>query len=60
MVLHLKDGDRYNTPVDEYYIESEQELEEIKNATVGSTVLILTADGLKVKMKHSELGWIDV
>ena len=55
----LKVGTYANIPVCEYYVESEEEVKEIKNAPLGSTVLILTKDGLKVKMLHSS-GWIDI
>jgi hypothetical protein len=45
--------------VEEYYVESEAEVAEIE-APVGSTVMILTEDGLKVKMLHSSGKWIDI
>lgn len=49
----LQIGNQPNTPVKQFYVESEEEIENIKNAPVGSTVLILTENGLKVKMLHS-------
>lgn len=38
----LQIGNQPNTPVKQFYVESEEEIENIKNAPVGSTVLILT------------------
>ena len=50
-----------NINIKQYYIESESELQEIKNAPVGSTVLILDENsGLKIKMLHSSGKWIDI
>ena len=56
----LKEGSQTNIPVEEWYVESEAEIEEIKNAPVGSTVMILTENGLKVKMLHSSGKWINI
>ena len=56
----LKNGGVVNTPVKEYYVESEEELAEIKDAPVGSIVQILTEQGLAVKMLHSSGKWIEV
>ena len=54
-------GDHDNIAIREYYAESEEELELIKGAPIGSRVLILTQeDGLKVKMLHSDGTWKDV
>lgn len=44
----------------QFYVESEEEVNDIKNAPVGSTVLILTENGLKVKMLHSSGSWIEI
>lgn len=52
-------GKENNIPVQEWYCESEEELKEIKNAPVGSSVMILTEEGLKIKMLRST-GWVDV
>lgn len=38
----LNNGGVVNTPVKEYYVESEEELAEIKDAPVGSVAQILT------------------
>lgn len=56
----LQIGNQPNTPVKQFYVESEEEIENIKNAPVGSTVLILTEKGLKVKMLHSSGEWIEI
>lgn len=56
----LQIGNATNSPVHQYYVESEEEISEIKNAPVGSTVMILTENGLKVKMLHSSGNWIDI
>lgn len=60
MIL-LKNGNTYNIPVKQYYVESEAEIAEISaNAPTGSTVLILNENGLSVKMKNSEGKWIAI
>jgi hypothetical protein len=46
--------------VKQFYVESEEEVNNIKNAPIGSTVLILTENGLKVKMLHSSGNWIEI
>lgn len=56
----LQIGNQPNTPTKQFYVESEEEIENIKNAPTGSTVLILTEDGLKVKMLHSSGKWIEI
>lgn len=56
----LQIGNQPNTPTKQFYVESEEEIENIKNAPTGSTVLILTKDGLKVKMLHSSGKWIEI
>ena len=60
MVKLLYVGDHANSLVKQYYIEKEEELKEITDAPVGSTVLILSESGLKVKMLHSNGNWIDI
>lgn len=56
----LQYGNQPNISVKQYYVESEEEIENIKRAPVGSTVLILTQEGLKVKMLHSSGKWIEI
>lgn len=56
----LKIGEHTNSPTNQYYVESEEEIDEIEDAPVGSTVLILTESGLSVKMLHSNGNWIDI
>lgn len=60
MMFLLKNGDTYNRPVKQYYAESEEEAAQIKDAIVGSTLLLLTEDGLKTKMLHSSGKWIEI
>ena len=60
MYYLLEIGDHTNTPTNQYYAESEAEIAEIKDAPVGSTVLILTESGLSVKMLHSSGKWINI
>lgn len=60
MIL-LKQGGTYNVPTHEYYVESEDEIKSIPaSAPTGSTVLILTDDGLSVKMKNSKGEWVNI
>lgn len=60
MIL-LKIGESTNTPIKQYYVESEAEISQIPaNAPTGSTVLILTESGLTVKMKNSKGEWIAI
>ena len=56
----LKIGEYDNIATNQYYVESESEIAEIKDAPVGSTVLILTDSGLSVKMLHSSGKWIEI
>lgn len=61
MIQLLKTGEGSNVPIQEWYVESESEIESIPNYTpAGSTVQILTLDGLIVKMKNSKGQWIDI
>lgn len=59
MKFLLQRGDYYNIPVATYYAESEEELEEFENVPVGSKGLILTEEGLVVKMYRST-GWVSI
>lgn len=60
MIQLLQTGSYSNIPVKQFYVESEEEIKDIKNAPFGSTILILTEEGLKVKMLHSSGRWIDI
>ena len=60
MLQLLNIGNQSNIPVKQFYVESEEEINNIKNAPIGSTVLILTEKGLKVKMLHSSGNWIEI
>ena len=60
MIQLLSIGNQSNIPVKHYYAESEEEVNQILDATVGSTVQILTTEGLKVKMLHSSGEWIEI
>ena len=57
----LKIGNVNNIPTREYYIESLEELKDLpEDAPVASIVLILTENGLVIKMKNSQGVWIDI
>lgn len=60
MLRLLEIGDYDNSPVNKYYAESEDDLKQIDRASAGSVVMILTEDGLKVKMLHSSGKWIEI
>lgn len=60
MIQLLQEGSQTNVPTEQWYVESEAEIEKIKYAPAGSTVMILTESGLKVKMLHSSGKWIDI
>lgn len=60
MLQLLQIGDEFNVPVKQYYAESEEEVAQIQSATAGSVVMILTEDGLTVKMLHSSGKWIEI
>jgi hypothetical protein len=61
MFLLLKTGETTETPVKEYYVESEAEIANIPDdAPTGSRVLVLTEGGLNVKMKNSQGKWIAI
>ena len=60
MLRLLEIGDYDNSPVNKYYAESENDLEQIDRAPAGSIVMILTEDGLKIKMLHSSGKWIEI
>lgn len=55
----IKIGDNDNINTQTWYCESEEELKEIKNAPVGSSVMILTENGLTIKMLRST-GWVEI
>ena len=57
----LQIGNQPNIPVKQYYVESKEEIKNIKDAPVGSVVLMLTKEeGLKIKMLHSSGEWIEI
>ena len=53
-------GDFVNRATKTYYAESEEELESFENVPAGSCGMILTENGLIVKMYHSTKGWITI
>lgn len=59
MVL-LSTGDSANVPKGEFLLDSEEELKDIPECSPGSTAIILTSDGMTVKMKNSKGEWIDI
>ena len=54
-------GNQSNIPTKQFYVESEEEIKDIKRAPAGSVVLILSKEeGLKIKMLHSSGEWIEI
>lgn len=62
MVQYLKNGNTQNIPIQEWYVESEGEIEAIPSyVPVGSIVQVLTPEaGLVIKMKNSDGQWIEI
>lgn len=56
----IQSGSYYNIPVEQYYVESEEDIKKIEGAPIGSVVMILTKEGLKIKMLHSSGEWIEI
>ena len=59
MVL-LSIGNSSNIPKGEFLLDSEEELKDIPECSPGSTAIILTSDGMVVKMKNSKGERIDI
>ena len=59
MVL-LSIGNSSNIPREEFLLDSEEELKDIPECSPGSTAIILTNDGMVLKMKNSKGEWIDI
>lgn len=53
MVL-LSIGNSSNVPKEEFLLDSEDELQDIPECPPGSTAIILTNDGMVLKMKNSK------
>lgn len=53
MVL-LSIGNSSNVPKEEFLLDSEDELQNIPECPPGSTAIILTSDGMVLKMKNSK------
>ena len=53
MKYQMKVGGIYNVPTADYYAESDEELDSFENVVPGSTGMVLTESGLKIKMYHS-------
>lgn len=62
MIQCLKIGNAQNVPIQEWYVESEGEIEAIPSEIpAGSIVQILTPEeGLVIKMKNSKGQWIKI
>ena len=60
MLRLLEFGDYDNSPVNKYYAESEDDLKLIDRVPAGAVAMILTEDGLKIKMLHSSGKWIEI
>ena len=57
----LKIWNANNISTREYYIESLEELKDLpEDVPVASIVLILTENGLVIKMKNSQGAWVDI
>ena len=59
MVL-LSTWNSANVPREEFLLDSEEELQDIPECSPGSTAIILTNDGMVLKMKNSKGEWIDI
>ena len=53
-------GNSSNVPKEEFLLDSEEELKDIPECSPGSTAIILTNNGMVVKMKNSKGEWIDI
>lgn len=60
MKYQMKVGGIYNVPTADYYAESDEELDSFENVVPGSTGMVLTESGLKIKMYHSSGKWIEI
>lgn len=59
MVL-LSIGNSSNIPKEEFLLDSEEELKDIPECSPGSTAIILTNNGMIVKMKNSKGEWKNI
>ena len=59
MVL-LSIGNSSNIPKEEFLLDSEEELKDIPECSPGSTAIILTNDGMALKMKNSKGEWVNI
>ena len=56
-----KIGDSFNRPLKQYFCESEEELNEIVNPKSGEMAMILTEEGLNIKMyREASKTWVKV
>lgn len=61
MIQLIQVGDEYNVPVKQFYVDSEEEVEQIEGASVGSIAMILSKEnGLKIKMLNSNGEWVEI
>jgi hypothetical protein len=60
MYYKLRTGNTLNIPVADYYAESEEEMNKFENVAPGSVCMILTEQGLTLKMYHSSGKWIAI
>ena len=49
-----------NIPREEFLLDSEEELQDIPECSPGSTAIILTSDGMVLKMKNSKGEWVNI
>lgn len=56
----LQNSNYYTGNYDVYLLESESELEQLENKPFGTFALIITEDGLILKIKETNGEWADV
>ena len=59
MVL-LSTRNSANVPREEFLLDSEEELQDIPECSPGSTAIILTSNGMVLKMKNSKGEWVNI
>lgn len=59
MVL-LSTWNSANIPREEFLLDNEEELQDIPECSPGSTAIILTSDGMVLKMKNSKGEWVNI
>lgn len=61
MLKKVQDGNQFNIPVQTWYTDNEQDINEIpESAPAFSTVVILEDSGLRIKMKNTTGEWVEI